>query len=109
VYHISFDKENKLKYMFWNKKEKPKPMCFLIEEDLVALSAKDPYALEDIMDAISDTGGATVGNISIDPTDPDVQKVWVYPFPESTDFTVEEALAAFTKLGLHATLINEDA
>lgn len=93
--------------MFWSKKEKPKRMCFLIEEDLVALSLTDSVTLN-IRDAISDTGKATVGSMKIVPTNPDVQTVCVYPFPESTDFTVEEAIAAFVKIGLHATLINED-
>jgi hypothetical protein len=95
--------------MFWRKKEKPKPMCFLIKEDLVALSATDGYVGLDIKDAISDTGKATVGSLKITPENPDVQKVWVYPFPETPDVTAEEIIASLARYGFHATFITEES
>jgi hypothetical protein len=94
---------------FWKRKEQPKPMCFLIEEDLMALSATDSYVMLDIEKAISDTGKGTLANGCLDMRHPEtIQTIWVYPFRETPDLTPEEVIASLAKYGFHATLIEGD-
>jgi len=86
--------------MFWKKREKPKVVCLKIAENLPVLYVQDADIIQKI-ERVFPPLGALVARF-------DYEGGVVCATMFKKDLTVQEIIDALAKLGLHATLIEED-